>query len=167
MLEHLPQSQSEIFPDTEQIPVYVREYASKHNVGMPLMPYHNSRRLLLSLIGRAGLVVGLIGVAGLCLKLYTDEAVLDQTFLLGQVVSCLTLLISFLTILYAFAYIINWVLAYRAYQQKLYLCQEGLLRLGGGNEEAIRWGQAPRHRMPGLVRRSTLPVENPRGRLRD
>jgi hypothetical protein len=28
-------------------------------------------------------------------------------------------------------------------------------------------GQAPRHRMPGLVRQSTWPVETPRGQLRD
>ena len=30
-----------------------------------------------------------------------------------------------------------------------------------------RIGQAPRHRMPGLVKRSTLPVETSRGQLRD
>ena len=34
-------------------------------------------------------------------------------------------------------------------------------------EKNLLRSQAPRHRMPGLVRRSTWPVETPRGKLRD
>lgn len=46
MLEHMDVSEQISSP--EQVPAYVRGYASKHNLGLPLMASRNQRLVLLS-----------------------------------------------------------------------------------------------------------------------
>lgn len=146
MLEHMDASKHLYSP--EQVPAHVREYASKHNLGLPLMASRNQRLVLLSLIGRMLQVASLIGVMGWFIKWYIDGIILDRTYPLpasnhseqifqqDQQIILLTIgMTAFYVILCGFTL---WRY-YRGAQQKLYLCQGGLLRLGKDKEEALHW----------------------------
>lgn len=134
---------------SSQVPANVREYASKHRVGTPLALYR-SRHLLFSIVRSGVETIGLVVATAYCLKVYIDSVILDRAYPLPtsnpieQAFQSTLQALLWLILIFAIAAIlcaISFWHSYRAYQQKLYLCQDGLLRLGRKKEEAIRWDE--------------------------
>ncbi len=103
-----------------------------------------------SLVGRALLALGSIAATGYFIKAYIDGVILDQTYPLPatnhieqrfQQVQQSMVVITLMLAFYAFICTIVFLADYRKYQQKLYICQDGLLRLGRKKTEAIRWDE--------------------------
>lgn len=141
MLEQIHSKQPEPAPEDTRIPANVREYASMHHVGMPLLAYHDSQKLRRMLVTRLVLAIGMIMVTLLCLAAYITGVIQGQAgrISLGDQQDLLWLTVTFigLTLLYIAG---SWS-RYRIYQQQLYICQDGLLRIAKDREEAIRWDE--------------------------
>jgi uncharacterized protein DUF6585 len=139
----------EPFPSFLPVPANVREYASKHRVGTPLTLYR-SRHLLFAIIRCAVETVGLTIATGYFIKEYIDGIILDRTYPLPatnyseqifQRTQQTFLWVTLGLAIYAIICAISFWRYYREYQQKLYLCQYGQLRLGRNKEESIRWSE--------------------------
>lgn len=93
------------------------------------------------LITRLVLAIGMIMVTLLCLAAYITGVIQGQAgrISLGDQQDLLWLTVTFigLTLLYIAG---SWS-RYQKYQQQLYICQDGLLRVEKGREEAIRWDE--------------------------
>jgi hypothetical protein len=141
MLEQIHSEQSEPAPEDTRIPANVREYASKYHVGTPLLAYHDSQQLQRMLITRFVLAIGMIMVTLLCLAAYITGVIQGQAgrISLGDQQDLLWLTVTFigLTLLYIAG---SWS-RYQKYQQQLYICHDGLLRVEKDREEALRWDE--------------------------
>ena len=150
MVQRMDSNSLEQTQVSQDLPASVREYASKYNLGLPLMASRDYRLVRLSLIGQVLRVMGLLGGAGYFLKGYIDGINLDREYPLPadnyyerlfqgtqQALFCVTLLLVLMALFYGF---FLW-LSYREAQRKLYLCQRGLLRLGKNAEEVLYWDE--------------------------
>lgn len=126
--------------DFSLIPANVREYASKHNVGVPLMLYPRTRLLLWSLIGRALSAVFLLGITIYLAILYIG-IIFDYTYALSNILKCIVSCEMLIFVFFTPIFLLSFLSDYRNYREKLYVCQDGLLRLGWRKEEAIRWDE--------------------------
>jgi hypothetical protein len=141
MLEQIHIKQPELAPEDTLIPANAREYASKYHVGTPLLAYHDSQQLRRMLITRLVLAIGMIMVTLLCLAAYITGVIQGQAgrISLGDQQDLLWLTVTFigLTLLYIAG---SWS-RYQKYQQQLYICQDGLLRVEKDRAEALRWDE--------------------------
>lgn len=141
MLEQIHSKQPDPAYEDTRIPANVREYASKHHVGTPLLAYHDSQQLRRMLVTRFALAIGMIMVTLLCLAAYITGVIQGQAgrISLGDQQDLLWLTVTFigLTLLYIAG---SWS-RYQKYQQQLYICHDGLLRVEKDREEALRWDE--------------------------
>ena len=146
LFEHLSEPESSRI--VAHIPANVREFASKHGVGAPLTHYR-SKRLLFEIV-RAAVQTMMFSVGtGFLVKGYIDGLILDRTYPLPntnhieQLFQNTQQIILWVIVGLALCAIVSsmgfWRY-YRAYRQDvLYLCQNGLLRLGKNKEESLLW----------------------------